>query len=93
VESHIKACLDGSLPNISRKKSIFCTRLILYSPKRVKVPNLTHYLEVRDIPVPESIIEKGEPLCSILTMGKSRGSSIQKAEKLVGLIYSMLSPA
>jgi len=93
VESHIKACLDGSLPNISRKKSIFCTRLILYSPKRVKVPNLTRYLEVRDIPLPESIIEKGEPLCSILTMGKSRDSSFRKAEKLVRLIYSMLSPA
>jgi hypothetical protein len=93
VESHINACLHGSLPTIKEKTSTFCTRLILYSPKRIIAPDLTPFLEVRDVPLPESIIEKGEPLCSIITAGKNRNFSFQKARKLAESIYNMLNPA
>jgi predicted ATP-grasp superfamily ATP-dependent carboligase len=93
VESHINACLYGVLPKVKRTASKFCTRLILYAPKRVLAPNLTVLQEVRDIPIPESIIEKGEPLCSILTMSRTRSSSLQKAEKLAKTIYNRLRPA
>jgi hypothetical protein len=93
VKSHIHACLYGVLPEIRDKPSNFCTRLILYAPKRVLVPNLTVFQEVRDIPFPESIIEKGEPLCSILTVGKTRDLSFRKAEKLTRIICSRLRPA
>jgi predicted ATP-grasp superfamily ATP-dependent carboligase len=93
VESHINACLYGVLPQVKTTASNFCTRLILYAPKRVLVPNLTVFQEARDIPLAESIIEKGEPLCSVLVEGKSRGSSFRKAEKLAKLIYGKLHPA
>jgi hypothetical protein len=93
VESHINACLHRSLPNIKEKTSIFCTRLILYSPKRTIAPDLTAFRDVRDVPLPESIIEKGEPLCSIITEGKNRNFSFQKARKLAESIYNMLNPA
>lgn len=93
VESHINACLYDVLPKVKRTASNFCTRLILYAPKRVLVPNLTVLQEVRDVPLPESIIEEGEPLCSILTMGRTRNSSFQKAEKLAKTIYNRLRPA
>lgn len=93
VKSHINACLHGSLPNIKKKTSIFCTRLILYSPQRVTVPDLTFFQEVRNIPLPGSMIEKGEPLCSIITEGEDRYSSFQKARKLVQSIYNMLNLA
>jgi hypothetical protein len=93
VKSHVHACLYGVLPKIRDKPSNFCTRLILYAPKRVLVPNLRVFKEVRDVPFPESMIETGEPLCSILTVGKTRDVSFGKAEKLTRTIYSRLKPA
>jgi len=93
VKSHINACLNGSLPTIKEKTSTFCTRLILYSPKRIIAPDLTALREVRDIPFPESIIEKGEPLCSVITEGRSRDSSFREGRKLAKSIYNVLHPA
>lgn len=93
VESHINACLHGSLPIIKEKASTFCTRLILYAPKRVVACDLTVFHETRDIPLPGTIIEEGEPLCSIITEGKNRKLSFQKARKLAESIYVLLHPA
>lgn len=93
VESHINACLYGSLPKIKEKKPTFCTRLILYAPKRVIAPNLMGFREVRDVPLPGIIIEKGEPLCSIITEGKNRKISFQKAKKIAKSIYAILHQA
>ena len=93
VESHINACLYGSLPKIKEKKPTFCTRLILYALKRVIAPNLTGFREVRDVPLPGIIIEKGEPLCSIITEGKNRKISFQKAKKIAKSIYAILHQA
>ncbi|MEM2546730.1 MAG: ATP-grasp domain-containing protein [Candidatus Bathyarchaeia archaeon] len=89
VEAHIKACLYGELPEI-HKPSKFCTRLILYAPKRVLAPDLTAFQEVWDIPLPNCITEEGEPLCSILAEGESRDSSFHKASSLAELVYSKL---
>jgi len=93
VESHLNACLHGSLPNIKKKTSNFCTRLILYAPKRIIAPDLMNFREVRDIPLPGTVIEKGEPLCSIITEGKNRSFSFQKAIEFAKSIYNMLHPA
>jgi len=93
VGSHINACLYGSLPKIKEKKPTFCTRLILYASKRVIAPNLTGFREVRDVPLPGIIIEKGEPLCSIITEGKNRKISFQKAKKIAKSIYAILHQA
>jgi hypothetical protein len=93
VKSHVNACLHGSLPTIKERTSTFCTRLILYSPKRIIAPDLVAFREVRDVPLPECIIEKGEPICSIITEGKNRNFSFQKARKLVKSIYNMVHSA
>lgn len=93
VKSHIDACLHDSLPILKEKTSNFCTRLVLYAPERIVAPDLTVFPEVRDVPLPGAIIEKREPLCSIITAGKNRELSFQKAKKLAQLIYSMVHPA
>lgn len=93
VKSHIDACLHGFLPTVKEKALTFCTRLVLYAPKPIIAPNLTIFPEVRDIPLPEIIIEKGEPLCSIITEEKNRDFSFQKAKKLTKSIYNMVHPA
>jgi len=92
VESHINAVLNGSLPTIREKTSTFCTRLILYAPKRIIAPDMTSRKEVRDVPFHGVIIEKGEPICSIISEGRNRNLSFQKARKLAKSMYSMLRP-
>lgn len=93
VKSHIDACLYDSLPTIRERISTFCTRLILYAPERIVAPDLTVFPDVRDVPLPGAIIEKREPLCSIITAGKNRELSFEKAKKLAHSIYGMAHPA
>lgn len=93
VKSHIDACLHDSLPILKEKTSNFCTRLVLYAPERIVAPDLTVFPEVRDVPLSGAIIEKREPLCSIITAGKNRKLSFQKGKKLAQSIYGMAHPA
>jgi len=93
VKSHIDACLHDSLPTIRERISTFCTRLILYAPERIVAPDLTVFPDVRDVPLPRAIIEKREPLCSIITADKNRELSFEKAKKLAHSIYGMAHPA
>jgi predicted ATP-grasp superfamily ATP-dependent carboligase len=92
VKAHVNACVHGFLPKVQKKDLTFSTRLILYAAERVIVPDLTIFEEVRDIPLPKTLIEKGEPLCSIVTGGSSRDDSLQKAKKIAKAIYGTLSP-
>jgi len=92
VRSHVNACINDSLPTIE-KPSNCCTRLILYAPARVIAPDLTSLVEARDVPLPSTVIEKGEPLCSIILAGNNQWSSLGRAKKLAKKIYTMLRPA
>jgi predicted ATP-grasp superfamily ATP-dependent carboligase len=92
VNAHVKACLYDEMPAI-KPPSKFCTRLVLYAPNRVIAPDLTILHGIWNIPPPHSIIEKGEPICSILTEGESRKTSLREAESLARIIYSKLQPA
>ncbi|MBS7635723.1 ATP-grasp domain-containing protein [Candidatus Bathyarchaeota archaeon] len=91
VDAHVRACLYDELPTI-KAPSNFCTRLILYAPKRVVVPDLTTLKGVRNVPPPHSIIERGEPICSVLAEGESRKTSLWKATRLAKVIYNRLQP-
>jgi len=92
VETHMDACIRGVLPKHSKEISKFCTRLILFAPCRSIVPDLSEHSEVRDIPFPGVIIEKGEPVCSVISEGKDRDSSFNKAKELAERIISSMKP-
>ena len=92
VEAHVKACLQGILPTIVKKPAVFCTRLILFASERSMVPDLNSFEEVRDIPLPKVIIEKGEPVCSIVIEGTDRNSSLRKARIIAESIRKSLQP-
>jgi len=92
VRTHVNACIHNSIPTIE-KPSKYCTRLILYTPTRVITPDLTSHMEVRDVPLPGTVIEKCEPLCSIIVAGNNQQSSLGRAKKLAKKIYTMLRPA
>jgi hypothetical protein len=90
VETHMKACIEGVLPTIVKEPSIFCVRLILFAPQRSVVSDLNTFEEVRDIPLPGAIIEKGEPLCSIIVEEETRSSALKKAGMTAKRIYGKL---
>jgi len=92
VEAHVKACRRGLLPKVPNAISKFCTRLILFATRRSVVPDLSRYAEVRDLPVPGVVIEKGEPICSIIAEEKDRDSSFKRAEDAAQTILSSLKP-
>jgi len=90
VKAHVEACVQGKLPTIEKSLSAFCVRLILFAPQRSIVPDLNVFEEVRDIPLPGVIIERGEPVCSVMVKKANRGSSIKEAMKIAKLIYESL---
>jgi len=92
VEAHIKACLQGKLPTIAKKTARFCTRLILFAPQCLIMPDLSVFEEVRDIPTSGVIIEKGEPVCSILIGDADRNLSLGKAKMIARSICKLMAP-
>jgi predicted ATP-grasp superfamily ATP-dependent carboligase len=90
VEAHVKACLQGILPIMAKKTAVFCTRVILFALQRSVIPDLSVFEEARDIPVPEVIVEKGEPVCSIVGEGGDRTSSLRKARIIAESICKSL---
>jgi predicted ATP-grasp superfamily ATP-dependent carboligase len=88
VSLHLEACQIGSLPRDIKPKQ-FCSRLILFAPQRLTVPDLTRMTVVRDMPVPGSIIEEGQPVCSVISTGESRKASFQSAMTKAEEIYRL----
>jgi predicted ATP-grasp superfamily ATP-dependent carboligase len=90
VKTHLLACRQDVLPTNLGDPSSYSARLILYTPRRIVAPDLTHVDGVTDIPLPGSILEEGEPFCSVNSTGDSREASLGKAQKTAELIYSSI---
>jgi len=89
VEAHINACREGHLPTTGRREG-YCVRLVLYDRGRSVVPDLRLFPEVRDVPVPGVIVERGEPLCSVLVEGESSGDVLLRSFEVAEAVYSSL---
>jgi hypothetical protein len=94
VNAHIDACKEGtiSVPVKSRWEN-FCVRLILYAHYRSIIPNLSVFTGVRDIPITDSIIEGGEPICSLVMQEKTSDQALTQSEIQAKRIYGELKPA
>ncbi|MCK5625995.1 ATP-grasp domain-containing protein, partial [Candidatus Bathyarchaeota archaeon] len=90
VKSHLDACKLRVLPEIKVIPQNYCTRLILFALKRSKIPDLKIHKETRDIPTPRVIVERGEPLCSVIMEGISRKNSLSRANNIAKTIYQSL---
>jgi hypothetical protein len=93
VKLHVEACVKGSLPKEIEKPDQHCSRLILFASEAMATPDLSGWFGVRDIPVPGSIVEKGEPFCSVVSMGGSREASLENAKTKAESIYSSIHRA
>jgi predicted ATP-grasp superfamily ATP-dependent carboligase len=89
VKMHLLACRQGVLPT-NLDLSRYSTRLILYAPRRHVAPDITNIEGVADIPLPGSILEDGEPFCSVSSTEDSREASLGNAQKMVELIYKSI---
>jgi len=79
VEIHVEASTTGNISPKLCRSSGFSIRLIIYAPRRLSAPDLASEVWARDIPFPGSIVEKGEPLCSVVLDGESRSDAWKKA--------------
>ncbi|UCH38173.1 MAG: ATP-grasp domain-containing protein [Candidatus Bathyarchaeota archaeon] len=90
VKTHIDACSMNQLPHV-KKGSGFCSRLILYALKRTQVPSLSQFELIRDIPVQDSFVEQGEPLCSVVMDGATREIVLHRAQATASAIYRTIA--
>ncbi len=89
AQAHIMAC-QGELMDIPPPKQ-FATKMIIFAKKRSIVGNL-NMNSVNDIPAQNVIIEKGEPLATVLTSGKILEDTIYSAIKMVNDVYRNVTP-
>lgn len=68
LEAHIKAC-NGELIKIGKYKG-YSFKKLLYTEEKVKIKNLQNK-NIYDIPYPNTIFEKNQPLVSIITKDTS----------------------
>jgi len=86
VQAHIDACVSGVLIEAG-KTDHFCVRLIVYALKRSRIPVLDGVEGIRNIPFKDLIVEKGEPICSIIIEDSSRSAALRKARNSAKRIY------
>jgi len=89
VEAHVAASLKNRFPRLSKAKG-YCVRLILYCRAPSLVPDLRQFPWVRDIPLPGVIVERNEPLCSVIATGDMAGKALLKSVELGEGVYSSL---
>lgn len=64
VEAHIKAC-NNELIKINNDLKSYSIKKIIYSENKIKIPNF-NIKNLYDIPYPETIVEKNQPLATII---------------------------
>ena len=92
VATHLAAVTIGALPTDIRPTGS-CARLILYAPQRVQVGVLMRIPGVHDVPHQGTIIEAGEPVCSVVARGASRAEALSLASRTAVAIRTTLRPA
>lgn len=85
AEAHLEAC-QGHLVEVPAPHS-FAVKMVVHALQSSTVGNL-NFPGVCDLPRPGVIIERGEPLVTVLSSGQLREDVIYTARKLVGKVYN-----
>jgi predicted ATP-grasp superfamily ATP-dependent carboligase len=91
VTAHIQACTQNKLARTAWIPRRYCTRLILYARQTITVPSLQQFQDIRDIPFEGTVIEKGEPLCSLHAIGSHRYQALSFGFIRANQIYEYLA--
>ncbi|ALG66573.1 ATP-grasp domain-containing protein [Beggiatoa leptomitoformis] len=78
---HLQAC-DGVLPEILLHPHHLRAKIILYAQRTLKIPAHPEWPAwTADHPRPNSIIQRGEPICTVFAQGKQSQLTVIKREK------------
>ena len=89
VNAHMEAC-NGVIMDVSTPKK-FAVKMIIHNRQRSLVGDLS-FRGVYDIPLENVIIEKGEPLVTVIDSNRVLEDAVYSAEKQVSFVYSSLKP-
>jgi predicted ATP-grasp superfamily ATP-dependent carboligase len=87
AEAHIKAC-QGVLLEIPPPDR-FAVKMIVHAKKRSKAGQL-NFEDIFDLPAPNVIIEKAEPVVTVIKSGKVVEEVLSSALKTVKMVYNNL---
>lgn len=91
VLNHINACLRNRLPQKLSGQKEYWARLVLFATKRSYVETMFTDETIRNIPPPASIIDVGEPICSIILSGRDRSSILTEGYKKIEDLRKLMS--
>ncbi len=91
IAAHIQACTQNTFSRKVWTPQRYCTRLILYARESTTIPSLQRFQGIQDIPFEGTVIEKGEPLCSLYTIGSHRRQVLDSSFTRATQIYDYLS--
>lgn len=92
VKLHIEATNDSLPQSIPRSRAV-CARVIVYARESSTIPDLRNIPGVVDIPMPGSISNRGDPVCTVNHIAATRQEAFSGAWEIVKIIYSHLRPA
>lgn len=89
VSEHIRAC-HGELPEKIPKPKGYAVKMIVYAKHLSKIPDLSKLKNVFDITPPSTIVDRGEPICTVQIHKSTREKAVRKAWKQVKTIYGLI---
>jgi uncharacterized protein len=89
AKAHIEAC-RGTLMDVPAPQN-FAVKMIAHARDRVLVGKLD-FQGVYDIPIENVVIEKGEPVATVVISHRILENAVYSAEKLVERVYSSIKP-
>ncbi len=84
VKAHIRSTNHKLIEKPELSKS--SAKLVIYARKDLRVPDLTTFSNIVDIPRKNSTIKKGEPICSVKKFEKNRNKVVKEAYGKAGEI-------
>ncbi|MCC7558074.1 MAG: carboxylate--amine ligase, partial [Methanobacteriaceae archaeon] len=87
VDAHLQAC-EGNLINLPKPQK-FAVKMIVFARNRSIVRDI-NFKGVYDLPHPQVIIEKNEPVATVLQSSPILEDAIYSAKKTVERVYSGL---
>jgi predicted ATP-grasp superfamily ATP-dependent carboligase len=88
---HIDAW-KGQLPTDTPSLHAYCARIIVYAKIPCEIPNLSNIPGVVDIPMPGSLADRGDPICTVNHIAASRNKALEGAWEIVNTIYKYIIP-
>ncbi|MGB9693351.1 MAG: ATP-grasp domain-containing protein [Fervidobacterium sp.] len=85
VEWHIKACY-GELPKEIPPYRGYAAKMIIFAKRKSIIPDLSGINHLFDVPNPGTIVNKGNPICTVQVFSDTRKKAIEKAFKIVSKV-------